>query len=94
MSSANYVIWDFDGTLAHRPGQWTATVIAVLNAADLAQRVDRDSVRPFLNNGFPWHRPEVVRNANQPADTWWQQLEPVFVRAIQQVGRTDDDRRR
>ncbi len=91
-TSGKYLLWDFDGTLAHRPGQWTDTVMSVLNAADLAQGVDRDTVRPFMNAGFPWHEPEVVRAASQPADTWWQQLEPVFVRAIQQVGRVGHDR--
>jgi putative hydrolase of the HAD superfamily len=88
----NFLLWDFDGTLAHRPGQWTDTVMAVLNAADLGQGVDRETVRPFLNAGFPWHQPEVVRAANQPADAWWQQLEPVFARAIQQLGRVGHDR--
>ncbi len=91
-SSARYLLWDFDGTLAHRPGQWTDTVMAVLRAADLAHGVDRETIRPFMNAGFPWHEPEVIRIANQAADAWWQRLEPVFARAFHQVGRVGHDR--
>ena len=91
-SSDKYLLWDFDGTLAHRPGQWTDTVMAVLRAADLAQGVDREVVRPFMNSGFPWHEPGVIRPAHQAADAWWRGLEPVFASAFQQVGRVGPDR--
>lgn len=91
-SSGKYLLWDFDGTLAHRPGQWTDTVMAVLDAAGLAHGVDRETVRPFMNAGFPWHEPEVVRPANHAADAWWQRLEPVFARAFRHVGHVSPDR--
>ncbi|MEK7993527.1 MAG: HAD-IA family hydrolase [Planctomycetota bacterium] len=91
-NSGKYLLWDFDGTLAYRPGQWTDTVMAVLHAAGLAHGVDREAVRPFMNAGFPWHEPEVVRPANQAADAWWQGLEPVFARAFRHVGRVGHDR--
>lgn len=92
MGAGKYLLWDFDGTLAHRPGQWTDTVMAILRAENLAQGVDREAVRPFMNSGFPWHAPEVVRPADQSMDAWWQQLEPVFARAFRQVGRVGHDR--
>jgi putative hydrolase of the HAD superfamily len=91
-SSGKYVLWDFDGTLAHRPGQWTDTILSVLRAAALAEGVDRESVRPFVNAGFPWHAPDIIRAGNQAADEWWRQLEPVLARAFRSVGRVSDER--
>jgi putative hydrolase of the HAD superfamily len=91
-SSGKYVLWDFDGTLAHRPGQWTDTVMSVLRAAASAEGVDRETVRPVMNAGFPWHAPDIIRVANQPADEWWRQLEPMLARAFRSVGRVSDDR--
>ena len=90
-SAFKYLMWDFDGTLAHRPGQWTDTVLSVLRQAGLAAGVDREVVRPFMNTGFPWHKPEVIRSANQAADDWWQGLEPVFARAFLEVGRVSKE---
>ncbi|HTV40788.1 MAG TPA: HAD-IA family hydrolase [Candidatus Sulfotelmatobacter sp.] len=88
-SSKNYLLWDFDGTLAYRPGQWTDTVMLVLRRAGLATGIDREAVRPFMNTGFPWHEPDVIRPAGQAPDEWWRRLEPVLARAFEcgaQVG--------
>jgi putative hydrolase of the HAD superfamily len=84
-----YLLWDFDGTLAHRPGQWTDTVMAVLRGAGLADGVDREVVRPFMNAGFPWHEPERLREPGQTSDAWWEALVPVFARAFEQVPNVD-----
>jgi len=92
--SGKYLLWDFDGTLAHRPGMWTGAVLGVLREAQLAHGVTRDAVSPYLNSGFPWHTPEVIRPANQDADAWWQDLEPVFIRAFQSIDGIDQSRAR
>lgn len=90
--SARYLLWDFDGTLAYRPGQWTDTVIAILKHAGLADGIDREVVRPFMNSGFPWHDPETIREPACRPDVWWQALEPVLARAFKQVGDVGDIR--
>jgi phosphoglycolate phosphatase-like HAD superfamily hydrolase len=79
----SYLLWDFDGTLAHRPGQWIDTVMSVLQKAGLADGVDREVVRSFMNTGFPWHKPDVIRPAGQALDEWWRRLEPVLARAFE-----------
>ena len=44
-------------------------MIAILRRAGLAAGVDRETVRPFLNSGFPWHDPDTVReSAGQPTN--------------------------
>jgi FMN phosphatase YigB (HAD superfamily) len=92
VSSSKYLLWDFDGTLAYRPGQWTDTVIAILHRAGLAPGIDPETVRPFMNAGFPWHEPDTVRESGRPADEWWQALEPVLARAFKHAGKVGDER--
>jgi putative hydrolase of the HAD superfamily len=87
-----FLLWDFDGTLARRPGQWTDTVLGILRRAGFAQDMDREVVRPFMNAGFPWHEPERVRAPGQAADDWWQDLQPLLTHAFAQLAGVDDAR--
>jgi putative hydrolase of the HAD superfamily len=84
MSSDRFLIWDFDGTLAVRPGNWTGVVcdVVAVERPDVGMTPDR--LRPHLQSGFPWHVPDVVR---QPcsADQWWSELLSVLARAVQSV---------
>ena len=66
--SRGVLIWDFDGTLATRPGNWTGALCEVVanRYPDLGMTPDR--LRPHLQHGFPWHRPEIVRS---PCSAGW-----------------------
>lgn len=83
------LVWDFDGTLARRPGNWTGVVCQVVAAArpDLALTADR--VRPHLQAGFPWHTPDIVRERCSP-DEWWRRLLPVLAGAVQRAAGVDE----
>jgi len=87
-----FLLWDFDGTLAHRPGQWTDTLLCVLQRAGHCEGLDREVVRPFMNAGFPWHEPGRVREPGQSADDWWRDLQPVLIRACAHLANLDQDR--
>lgn len=91
-ATPRFILWDFDGTLAYRPGQWTDTVMFILRRAGYAHDLPRDVVRPFMNSGFPWHEPERIRPSGQTADDWWQALQPVLIRAFVQIPGIDADR--
>lgn len=84
------IFWDFDGTLAYRPGRWGS---AVLHAAqDLAPdlEVTMEDVRPFLHKGFPWHRPSVPHPELSEREAWWDALEPVLSRVFRGAGVPED----
>lgn len=51
------LIWDFDGTLAHRDGMWSGAMVEVLDRHEPGHGITREDVRPHLRMGFPWHNP-------------------------------------
>jgi putative hydrolase of the HAD superfamily len=79
------IFWDFDGTLVPFTS-WRSAVIDVLNESDPGHSVDPEHIRPFLRDGFPWHKPEEPHHHLSHPDKWWQALEPVFIRCYQGVG--------
>jgi putative hydrolase of the HAD superfamily len=88
LTAARFLTWDFDGTLAFRPGQWAGVICEVVAAArhDLGMTPER--LRPYLQNGFPWHAPDVVRTPC-PSDQWWSDLLAMLARAVQSAGGCD-----
>jgi putative hydrolase of the HAD superfamily len=77
----NYLIWDFDGTLAYRPGQWSGAMIEVLRRF-AGLDVDIETLRPFMQKGFPWHNHNQVNPPMCSADNWWAAVQPVFEEAF------------
>lgn len=80
------IVWDFDGTLASREGMWTGTLCEILadRAPDFVKH--RDDIRAKLQNGFPWHQPELAHPELSYPDDWWEALFPVFTQAFLAVG--------
>jgi putative hydrolase of the HAD superfamily len=93
MSADRYLVWDFDGTLALRPGNWTGVVceVVAVERPDLGMTPER--LRPHLQSGFPWHTPEVVRKPCS-SDEWWSELWPVLARAVQFAAGLDESEAR
>ena len=84
-SQQKYLIWDFDGTLAWRPGGWAGAVLSVLRNSTTGIHATPDQVRPYLQSGFPWHAPENAHPGITPND-WWEDLQPVLMRAFKGIG--------
>ena len=81
MSTDRFLTWDFDGTLAFRPGNWTGVLTEIVAAERPDLGVTADCLRPYLQTGFPWHSPDVVRSPAS-AEQWWEELLPVLARAF------------
>ena len=77
------LIWDFDGTLGYRPGQWSGTMVQVMQRF-AGMRIDLETVRPFMRRGFPWHTPDQPNPPGRSAEAWWEALRPVLEEAFVQ----------
>jgi putative hydrolase of the HAD superfamily len=85
-SPARAILWDFDGTLAHRPGMWRGCLIETLDEHERGHAVSAQDLVPFLRNGFPWHTPEVAHPELGTPPSWWQRVEALLAFAYEQVG--------
>jgi FMN phosphatase YigB (HAD superfamily) len=80
------ILWDFDETLAERPGGWRACLVEVLDEHEPGHAVGADALRPFLRDGFPWHRPEVAHPELCDPEAWWSHVGVLLARALEGVG--------
>jgi putative hydrolase of the HAD superfamily len=78
-----YLIWDFSGTLGYREGgSWSAVLQEIMLREMPGYSVETDRIRPFLQEGFPWHQPEKPHPELSTPEAWWDSLDPIFVRAL------------
>ncbi len=84
--SAGVVLWDFEGTLAWRPGLWGTCVLEVLDERASEHAGTLDQIRADLKNGFPWHRPERPHPELSQPEAWWTAITPLLMRAIAGAG--------
>jgi putative hydrolase of the HAD superfamily len=84
--TSGVVMWDFEGTLAMRPGLWSTCILEVLDEHIPGHEVSRDQLRAAIRNGFPWHRAEQPHPELCEPDAWWAALDPVLGRAFSLAG--------
>jgi putative hydrolase of the HAD superfamily len=83
------LVWDFDGTLAHRRGEtgWSLLLAETLDAEEPGHGHSPDTFRPYLRDGFPWHRPDVPHlELCGDAEAWWNGVLPLLARAYEAAG--------
>jgi putative hydrolase of the HAD superfamily len=85
------VMWDFEGTLAMRPGLWSSCILEVLDEHVPGHAVSRDEVRAAIRDGFPWHRADQPHPELCEPDAWWAALDPMLGGAFSLSG-IDEDR--
>jgi putative hydrolase of the HAD superfamily len=86
MLTNKVILWDFDGTLAECPGMWNGALMEVLNTHEPCHQVQRDQIRPFLLEGFFWHKAWETHIHITNADDWWAETNLTFQRAFEGVG--------
>jgi putative hydrolase of the HAD superfamily len=80
------VMWDFDGTLAIRPGLWSACLLEILNEHEPGHGGSLDGLRAGLKSGFPWHRAAEAHPELSEPEAWWASLDPLLARAFTSAG--------
>jgi FMN phosphatase YigB (HAD superfamily) len=88
VSGVRLVIWDFDGTLAHRRGEtgWSILLAEALDSEEPGHGHTAETFRPHLRDGFPWHRPEVAHPELCEPEAWWASVRPLLSRAYEAAG--------
>jgi putative hydrolase of the HAD superfamily len=79
-------LWDFDGTLAFRPGLWCGCVMEVLEAHNPEHGILLDQVSAGLRDGFPWHRADDPHPYPGDAERWWEAVETLISDALTRAG--------
>lgn len=80
------MLWDFDGTLALRPGRWRGCLSETLDEHQPDHGITPEQLRPFVRDGFPWHRPEIAHPELCEPEAWWRNIENLLARAYRGVG--------
>lgn len=80
------ILWDFDGTLARRPGLWSGALLEVLNADAPAHGITREELRSGLRDGFPWHEHQLGHEHLNSPEAWWAEVQKTLARALQGAG--------
>jgi putative hydrolase of the HAD superfamily len=88
------IVWDFDGTLAHRPGLWRGCLTEVLDEHLPGHAIQPDDLLPFLRRGFPWDSPDIAHPELADPDAWWESLHPLLEAAYRGAGLDDEGARR
>ena len=73
----DYLLWDFDGTLAYRDGMWTDTLLSVLQRNNITH-ISKEDIRPLLNIGFTWDSPDSSHKDLFLGKSWWEYYENYF----------------
>lgn len=80
------VLWDFDGTLAIRPGLWSQAMVDVLDRHCPGHGRVAEDFRPALRDGFPWHRPDEPHLELTESTAWWESVNDVLRAAFVDAG--------
>lgn len=86
MQSDKAILWDFDGTLGHRPGMWRAALVEALVEYDPGCAITAEAVRAVLRDEFPWHRSHLAHHHITTPEAWWAEVEQLFIRTYRALG--------
>ena len=84
--TSHLVLWDFDGTLAYKPGLWSGTLMKVLDMYTPNHNISISQIKPYLQDVFPWHKPDKPHHDLSTPESWWLHIEEIISNAYQAVG--------
>lgn len=80
------IIWDFDGTLGYREGNWEQAIVELIQEDGSGERIDVNKISKGLQEGFPWHKSETFYPELRDPSKWWASVQPVFRRIFLDLG--------
>jgi putative hydrolase of the HAD superfamily len=80
------LIWDFDGTLGHRPEHWAGAIADALADVLGPHEFGPAKISGEIGHGFPWHTPDVTHPLLADPDAWWRHMAQVLAAALGRLG--------
>jgi putative hydrolase of the HAD superfamily len=85
-AGAPVVLWDFDGTLAWRPGLWSACIAAALEEQQPGHGLGVDEIRAAMRGRYPWNAPGEAHPHLCDPDRWWEEMCARIAQALAALG--------
>lgn len=82
----HFILWDFEGTLAVRPGRYAGALAAAAAAKDPAFHDASALIRPHLSGAFPWHGEKLSHPYGHDPDAWWHPVLSSAQKALMALG--------
>lgn len=79
-------MWDFDATLAERPGIWSQAMLDLLDQQVPGHAVTRADIKDGIRGQFPWNFSEEPHGYIDDPTGWWAHVNPMLARAFTGVG--------
>jgi putative hydrolase of the HAD superfamily len=86
MTGGHGVIWDFDGTLAERPGLWAACLLELLTEDDPRTPIMEADIAALMHTGFPWHAPDRPHPHLCDPALWWEEMTRLLTGILERLG--------
>lgn len=80
------ILWDFDGTLGYRTGNWEAAIFELTDDKIKKTEETLGMVSNMLQTGFPWHEPQKNFVSIIHRTDWWEFVKPRFVAIFRALG--------
>ncbi|MBO2455968.1 HAD family hydrolase [Actinomadura violacea] len=80
------IIWDFDGTLAERPGLWSGCLLEIISDHDPHHGISRSEIAALMHTGFPWHTPERPHPQLCEPNAWWREMTSLLASVLHRLG--------
>jgi len=80
------ILWDFDGTLGYRKGNWEAAIFELTDDKIKKNEETLKMVSNMLQSGFPWHEPQKSFVSIINGTDWWEFVKPRFVAIFRELG--------
>ncbi len=65
---------------------WSGCLLETLDEYLPGHGIERDQLRPFLRDGFPWHQPAIEHPEFCAPGAWWGRVQPLLATAYVGVG--------
>jgi putative hydrolase of the HAD superfamily len=84
-----YILWDFDGTLGYRDGNWSGALHSILLKNGITN-IPIEAIKLYLTKGFTWHNTEKSNKELFGNRTWWEYYEEDFSNIFIELGIQED----